>query len=78
MCEGAVIGRGQQEPSVMSGPEEQRFTDSHPLRLFPTLVWRAELADTVRARVNSSVFTTIEALRGALPPLKRGDGWQSR
>src|SRR6266849_7375091 len=74
----SVIGRGQQEPSVMSGAEEQRFADSHPLRLFPTFVWRVELADNVRARVNASVLKAVEELRRSLPPLKRGEGWQSR
>ncbi len=62
----------------MSGAEEQRFADSHPLRLFPTFVWRVELADNVRARVNASVLKAVEELRGSLPPLKRGEGWQSR
>ena len=74
----SVISRGQQEPSVMSGAEEQRFADSHPLRLFPRFVWRAELADNVRAQVNASVLKAIEELRGSLPPLKPGEGWQSR
>jgi hypothetical protein len=62
----------------MSGAEEQRFADSHPLRLFPTFVWRVELADNVRARVNASVLKAVEELRTSLPPLKRGEGWQSR
>ena len=62
----------------MSGAEEQRFADSHPLRLFPKLVWSVELADNVRARVNASVLKAVEELRGSLPPLKRGEGWQSR
>jgi uncharacterized protein (TIGR02466 family) len=74
----SVIGRGQQEPSVMSGAEEQRFADSHPLRLFPTFVWRVELADNIRARMNASVLRAVEELRGSLPPLKRGEDWQSR
>src|SRR5258708_27027140 len=73
-----VIGRGQQESRVMSGAEAQRFADSHPLRLFPTFVWRVELADNVRARVNASVLKAVEELRGSLPPLKPGEGWQSR
>src|SRR5262245_33067123 len=68
----SVHTRGQQEPSVMSGAEEQRFADSHPLRLFPTFVWRAELADNVRAQVNASVLKAIEESRGSLPPLKPG------
>lgn len=62
----------------MSGAEEQRFADSHPLRLFPTFVWRVELANDVRARVSASVLEAVEELRGSLPPLKRGEGWQSR
>lgn len=62
----------------MSGAEEQRFADSHPLRMFPTFVWRVELADNVRARVNASVLKAVKELRGSLPPLKRGEGWQSR
>src|SRR5260221_3770210 len=73
-----VIGRGQQESRVMSGAEARRFADSHPLRLFPTFVWRVELADDVRARVNASVLAAVEELRRSLPALKPGEGWQSR
>jgi len=51
----------------MSGAEEQRFADSHPLRLFPTFVWRVELADNVRARVNASVLKAVEELRTLVP-----------
>jgi len=58
----------------MSGAEAQRFADSHPFRLFPTFVWRVELADNVRARVNASVLKAVEELRGSLPPLKPGEG----
>jgi hypothetical protein len=71
----SVIARGQRESSVVSGASgaERRFADSHPLRLFPTLVWRVELADPIRARVNASVLKAVEELRGSLPPLKRRD-----
>lgn len=55
-----------------------QFTDSHPFRLFPTLVWRAELAAEARTRVNAGVLTTLAELRRALPPLKPGEGWQSQ
>src|ERR1700730_7272370 len=71
----SVIGRGQQESRVMSGAKERRFADSHPLRLFPTFVWRVELADDVRARVNASVLAAVEELRRSLPALKTGEGW---
>jgi uncharacterized protein (TIGR02466 family) len=61
----------------MSGANAQRFVNPHAFRLFPTLVWRAELADDVRARVNTGVMEAIEELRGSLPPLQPGQGWQS-
>jgi uncharacterized protein (TIGR02466 family) len=54
------------------------FADSHPFRLFPTLVWRAELAEEVLTRVNASALTALAELRRALPPLKVGEGWQSK
>jgi uncharacterized protein (TIGR02466 family) len=46
--------------------------------LFPTFVWRVELADDVRARVNAGVSKAVEKLRRSLPPLRPGEGWQSR
>jgi uncharacterized protein (TIGR02466 family) len=54
------------------------FADSHPFRLFPTLVWRAELAEDARTRVNAGVLDTLAQLRRTLPPLKTGEGWQSQ
>jgi hypothetical protein len=66
------------EGSAKSAADERRFADSHPLRLFPTLVWRVELADDVRARVNASVVQAVGELRVSLPPLERGEGWQSQ
>ena len=62
----------------MAGVICSRFADSHPLRLFPTLLWRAELADDVRTRVNASVLKTVGELRRSLPPLETGQGWQSK
>jgi uncharacterized protein (TIGR02466 family) len=61
----------------MSRAEAQQFADSHPFRLFPTLVWRVELADDVRARVNTIALKTLAELRASLPPLAPGQGWQS-
>ncbi len=55
-----------------------QFADSHPFRLFPTLVWRAELVDDARTRVNASVMKALAELRRTLPPLEPGEGWQSK
>lgn len=54
-----------------------RLVESHALRLFPTLVWRAELADDVRRRVNAAILETLAELRASLPPLRPGEAWQS-
>ena len=54
-----------------------QFADSHPFRMFPTLVWRAELVDDARERVNASVTEEIARLRESLSPLEPGEGWQS-
>lgn len=62
----------------MAAERHERFQDSHPFRLFPTLVWRVELADEVRRRVNANALQAADALRGPIPPLRPGQGWQSR
>lgn len=61
----------------MAGPSEPRFADSHPFRMFPTLVWRAELAEDVRRRVNAAALEVLAELRAPRPPLGPGQGWQS-
>ena len=55
-----------------------QFADSHPFRLFPTLIWRAELANDVRTRIDAGVLDAMAELRRTLPPLKAGEGWQSK
>ena len=62
----------------MAGADAFRFAGSHPLRLFPTLLYRFELADPVRQRVNAHVRKAVAALRRSLPPLEPGQGWQSQ
>ncbi len=62
----------------MAGAGTPRFADSHALRMFPTLVWRVELAEEARGRVNAGVLATLEELRKSLPPLAPGEAWQSR
>lgn len=63
---------------AMAGPQPALFADSHPLRLFPTFLWRAELADDVRLRMNTGLMVTLAELRRSLPPLGPGEAWQSR
>lgn len=61
----------------MIGAKAPEFSDSHPLRIFPTLVWRAELANEASARVNASVLETLRKV-GRPAALRSGEGWQSR
>lgn len=62
----------------MAGAETPRFADSHPFRMFPTLIWRAELTGDTRARVNAGTLAALAELRRPAPPLAVGQAWQSR
>jgi uncharacterized protein (TIGR02466 family) len=46
--------------------------------MFPTLVWRADLTEDERTRVNTSILSAVRRLRQSVPPLQPGKGWQSK
>jgi uncharacterized protein (TIGR02466 family) len=50
---------------------------SDVISMFPTLVWRVELDDPVRDAIEASGLAALARLRRDLPPLARGEGWQS-
>jgi uncharacterized protein (TIGR02466 family) len=45
--------------------------------MFPTLVWRIELAAQLRKSINSKILAALARMRRDLPPLAPGQGWQS-
>ena len=55
-----------------------QFADSHSVRLFPTLVWRAELEEDARTCINEGVLKVLAGLRRSVRPLQSGEGWQSK
>ena len=50
---------------------------SDVISMFPTLVWRAELDEPVRRAIEASGLPALARVRQELPPLARGQGWQS-
>ena len=61
----------------MGAREPSRFEESHPLRMFPTFVWRGEVAAAIRDPLNAGIVGALDGMRGALPPLAPGAAWQS-
>jgi uncharacterized protein (TIGR02466 family) len=45
--------------------------------MFPTLLWKIQLAASRREAINAAVLRALAPLRGGLPPLSPGQGWQS-
>jgi uncharacterized protein (TIGR02466 family) len=51
---------------------------SDVLPMFPTLVWKLQLAPSLREAMDPRMLAAIEALRAGQPPLAPGEGWQSQ
>ena len=58
--------------------KDVQFVDSHSVRLFPTLVWRAELTEDTRTCINASVLKVVAGLHQSVRPLQSGESWQSK
>ena len=50
---------------------------SDVLSLFPTMVWKIQLANEVHERIDASALGLLHSLRRGLPELKSGEAWQS-
>ena len=61
----------------MVDSNQPQFDASHALRLFPTLVWKADLNREVAQRVNADILDRLADLRRTLPELQPGQAWQS-
>lgn len=53
------------------------FEASDVIPMFPTLVWKIQLTNTLRDEINAKVVSTLERLKSDLPALEPGQGWQS-
>ena len=47
------------------------------VRLFPTFVWKCQLRPEVYRAINAAILNRLHEMRRALPPLDRGEAWQS-
>ncbi len=58
--------------------EDTRWNEaSDVIPMFPTLVWKIELETGLHARIDTRALAALSRMQGNLPPLMRGQGWQS-
>ena len=53
------------------------FESSDMLRVFPTFVWKAQVAPGVRQRIEDDVLAKLDGMRGDTSEPVPGHGWQS-
>src|SRR5215813_12307588 len=61
----------------MAKGSETWLEESDVIPMFPTLVWKIQLTNTLRDEINAKVVSTLERLKSDLPALEPGQGWQS-
>ena len=61
----------------MAKSEDAGFGSAQPLRMFPTVVWQAQLNPRLRGRLNARIRAKVDELRRGAGPLERGQAWQS-
>jgi uncharacterized protein (TIGR02466 family) len=55
----------------------ERFQQAEILRMFPTFLWKAEVARAVAAPMNAALLHALGAVGAPLHDLKHGQSWQS-
>ena len=61
----------------MVDSNQSQFDTSHALRLFPTLVWKADLEREIFQGINHDILNRLADMRRSLPELQPGKAWQS-
>ncbi len=61
----------------MVDSKQSQFDESHALRFFPTLVWKADLKRRSSQRINHDILNRLVDMRRSLPELQPGQAWQS-
>ena len=62
----------------MARPSERWIETSEVIPIFPTLLWKIRLEPQLREGIDAKILGALEALRGGLPTLEPGRGWQSQ
>jgi uncharacterized protein (TIGR02466 family) len=53
------------------------IAESDVVPMFPTLVWKIQLASELQREIDAGIVAVLEALRKDLPRVEPGHGWQS-
>ena len=53
------------------------FASVQPLRMFPTVVWKAQVRPRLRSRLNARIRAKLADLRRGAGSLDQGQAWQS-
>ena len=61
----------------MVAENEFCIEDPEVVRLFPTFVWKCRLRPEVHRPINVAILNLLHETRRGLPPLARGEAWQS-
>jgi uncharacterized protein (TIGR02466 family) len=61
----------------VSNKSARWVSSSDVIPMFPTLVWKVELKAQLRKRIDTQAAAALARMRGPLPPLAPGHGWQS-
>ena len=61
----------------MESTETSPILEAHAMRLFPTVVWRAEIRPDAHRRINEEIVAKLAALRRGTAAPAVGHGWQS-
>jgi hypothetical protein len=61
----------------MSKQSARWVSSSDVIPMFPTLVWKVQLEPHLHRQIDAQVLSVLARLRGPLPPLAPGHGWQS-
>jgi uncharacterized protein (TIGR02466 family) len=61
----------------MSIESAQWVSSSDVIPMFPTLVWKVELETQLQRKMDAQMLAVLARLRGPLPALAPGHGWQS-
>jgi hypothetical protein len=77
ICGGAGAGLGTSWAGGMVETQGTTIETSDVLRMFPTFVWKAEVAPGVRLGIENDVLGILDEMRGAAAEPAPGRGWQS-
>ena len=61
----------------MASDNELWIEPPEVMRLFPTFVWKCQLRQEVHRPINAAILNLLHEIRRGLPPLARGEAWQS-